>query len=116
MKGFTGKLVIQFTAKVRSLRDLDRRIAKVMTAAERHIGGELWEVSDLRALPGPTLNAMLEAVGQTRLVAKSAREVFATYLDETKKKTVRSRAGATGRESGRGPQTTLQAGKLVEQH
>ena len=53
MKGYTGKRVIQFTAKVRSLRDLDRRIAKVMTAAVRHIGGELWEVPDLRALPGP---------------------------------------------------------------
>lgn len=53
MKGYTGKLVIQFTAKVRSLRDLDRRIAKVMASAERQIGAELWEVPDLRALPGP---------------------------------------------------------------
>lgn len=53
MKGYTGKLVIQFTAKVRSLRDLDRRIAKVMKVAEREIGGELWEVPELRALPGP---------------------------------------------------------------
>jgi hypothetical protein len=53
MKGFTGKLVIQFTAKVRSVRDLDRRIAKVMSVAERHIGGEFWEVHDLRVLPGP---------------------------------------------------------------
>lgn len=31
------------------------------------------------------LNSMLEAVGQSRLVAKSAREVFDTYLEETKK-------------------------------
>lgn len=53
MKGYTGKLVIQFTAKVRSLRDLDRRIAKVMKLAEREIGAELWEVPELRSLPGP---------------------------------------------------------------
>lgn len=53
MKGFTGKLVIQFTAKVRSLTDLDRRIGKVAALAERLIGGELWEVPELRALPGP---------------------------------------------------------------
>jgi hypothetical protein len=53
MKGYTGKLVIQFTATVRSLSALDRRIAKVMRVAEREIGGELWEVPELRALPGP---------------------------------------------------------------
>jgi len=53
MKGYTGKLIIQFTANVRSLRDLDGRIAKVMAAAERQLGAELWEVLDLRALPGP---------------------------------------------------------------
>ena len=40
MKGYTGKLMIQFTAKVRSL-------------AERLIGAEFWDVPDLRALPGP---------------------------------------------------------------
>lgn len=30
MKGYTGKLVIQFTAKVRSLSALHHRIVKVM--------------------------------------------------------------------------------------
>ncbi len=53
MKGFTGKLVIQFTAKVRSLSDLDRRFRKVAGLAEREIGGESWEVPELRMLPGP---------------------------------------------------------------
>ena len=53
MKGYTGKLVIPFTAKVRSLADLDRRLARIAVLAERLIGGDSWEVPDLRALPGP---------------------------------------------------------------
>ena len=53
MKGYTGKLVIQFTATVRSLRELDRRLAKVGAHATQLIGAEFWNVEPLIALPGP---------------------------------------------------------------
>jgi hypothetical protein len=53
MKGYTGNLVIQFTATVRSFPDFERRLRKVFTQAEREIGAELWEVPKLIALPGP---------------------------------------------------------------
>jgi len=53
MKGYTGKFVIQFTAKVRTLADLDRRMRRVFMLAEHEIGAELWEVPNLIALPGP---------------------------------------------------------------
>jgi hypothetical protein len=53
MKGYTGKLVIQFTASVRSLRDLNRRLAKVAAHADQLIGAEFWALNPLIALPGP---------------------------------------------------------------
>jgi hypothetical protein len=41
MKSFTGKLVLKFTAKVRSRADLDRRCKKIAARAEHTIGCEL---------------------------------------------------------------------------
>lgn len=53
MNGYTGRLLIQFTAKVRSLREMDRRIARVMKVAEREVGAEHWEVEPFIIIPGP---------------------------------------------------------------
>ena len=53
MKGFTGKLVLKFTARVRSQADLERRCEKIAAQAEETIGCELWEFAELVLLPGP---------------------------------------------------------------
>ena len=52
MKGFTGKLVLKFTAKVRSRADLERRCERIATKAENSIGCELWDFEQLVELPG----------------------------------------------------------------
>lgn len=51
MKSFTGKLVLKFTAKVRSCADLKRRCEKIAARAEDSIGCELWEIEQLVELP-----------------------------------------------------------------
>ena len=51
MKGFTGKLVLKFTAKVRSRADLERRCEKIAARAEHTIGCELWDFLELVELP-----------------------------------------------------------------
>ena len=51
MKSFTGKLVLKFTAKVRSKADLDRRCEKIAARAEETIGCELWDFAELVELP-----------------------------------------------------------------
>ena len=51
MKGFTGKLVLKFTAKVRSRADLERRCEKIAARAEHTIGCELWDFLGLVELP-----------------------------------------------------------------
>lgn len=51
MKSFTGKLVLKFTAKVRSRGDLERCCEKIAARAEGTIGCELWEFEQLVELP-----------------------------------------------------------------
>jgi hypothetical protein len=51
MKSFTGKLVLKFTAKVRSRADLERRCEKTAARAEHTIGCELWNFEQLVELP-----------------------------------------------------------------
>ena len=51
MKSFTGKLVLQFTAKVRSKADLERRCEKIAARAEKFIGCERWDFTELVELP-----------------------------------------------------------------
>lgn len=53
MKGYTGKLVIKFTAKVRSMAQLEKRCQALGTQAERTIGCEWWGLCELIELPGP---------------------------------------------------------------
>lgn len=53
MNGFTGKLVIQFTANLSSFGAFDRRVGKVVALAEKLIGAEHWELEPFILIPGP---------------------------------------------------------------